>query len=138
RLGSAAKTVRGGYILQDAEDSAPELILMGSGSEVHILLAAAEKLFAHEIRVRVVSMPSLDVFARQPRAYRDEVLPPGIKHRIAMEAASPLSWYRWVGDAGEVIGLDHFGASAPYERLYQEFGITAEHVVARAREMLDR
>jgi len=83
-------------------------------------------------------MPSLDVFARQPKAYRDEVLPPVLKHRIAMEAASPLSWYRWVGDAGEVIGLDHFGASAPYERLYQEFGITADHVVARAREMLDR
>lgn len=138
RLGSAAKTVRGGYILQDAEGGAPELILMGSGSEVHLLLDAAEKLFAHDIRVRVVSMPSLDVFARQPKAYRDEVLPPILKHRIAMEAASPLSWYRWVGDQGEVIGLDHFGASAPYERLYQEFGITADHVVARAREMLDR
>ncbi len=137
-LAPAGGVARGGYVLSEADGADPDVVLMGSGSEVHILLQAQEMLLTHDIRARVVSMPSLERFAAQPRAYRDEVLPPYLHRRIAMEAASPMPWYRLVGDAGVVIGLDRFGASAPYERIYRELGLTAEHVVAVAREMLDR
>jgi transketolase len=137
-LAPASGVARGGYVLSEADGADPDVVLMGSGSEVHILLQAQEMLLTHDIRARVVSMPSLERFAAQPRAYRDEVLPPYLHRRIAMEAASPMPWYRLVGDAGVVIGLERFGASAPYERIYRELGLTAEHVVAVAREMLDR
>jgi transketolase len=137
-LAPAGGVARGGYVLSEADGGDPDVVLMGSGSEVHILLQAQEMLLTHDIRARVVSMPSLERFAAQPRAYRDEVLPPYVHRRIAMEAASPMPWYRLVGDAGVVIGLERFGASAPYERIYRELGLTAEHVVAVAREMLDR
>ena len=86
---------------------------------------------------RVVSMPSFELFARQPPAYRDEVLPPAVPHRLAVEAGQTFGWHRWVGDKGGVVGLEHFGASAPSERLFREFGFTPEHVAARARALLD-
>ncbi|HEU4643842.1 MAG TPA: transketolase [Gemmatimonadaceae bacterium] len=136
-LAPATGVARGAYVLSDAE-ATPDVILMGSGSEVHLLLAAQEQLFTHGIHARVVSVPSLEVFARQPRAYRDAVLPPAVHRRIAMEAAVPLPWIPLVGDEGVVLGISRFGASAPYERIYQELGLTAERVVAAAREMLDR
>jgi len=137
-LASAAGVARGGYVLADAPAGKPELLLMGSGSEVHILLEAQPRLLAEGIAARVVSMPSLEVFAAQPQEYRDAVLPPAVSARLALEAGSPLSWWRLVGAAGDVIGLDHFGASAPWQRVYREFGLTAEHVVARARALAGR
>jgi transketolase len=138
RLAPAAGVSRGGYILSDPDEGQPDVILLASGSEVHLVLAAREPLRAHGIRARVVSMPSLELFAQQPASYRDEVLPPGLPHRLAVEAAHPMPWYRWVGAGGEVLGVARFGASAPYERIYRELGLTPENVVARVRAMLDR
>ena len=140
RYAPASGVARGAYVLSDAEGgkAGPDVILLGSGSEVHILLAAQETLLGHDIRARVVSVPSIERFYAQPVSYRDQVLPRAMHHRIAMEAASPQPWYRLVGDAGVVIGLERFGASAPYERIYRELGLTAEHAVSAARTMLNR
>jgi len=103
---------------------------------MELVLGAYERLVAEGIAARAVSMPSLELFARQPQEYRDGVLPPAVPLRVAVEAAAPQSWYRWVGERGAIIGLDHFGASAPYQRLYQEFGLTVEHVVRQAKQLL--
>ena len=127
---------QGAYILSDAQDGKPDVVLIASGSEVDIVLSAAEMLAAKNIAVRVVSMPSWELFEKQPEDYRLRVLPAEIKARIAVEAASPQGWDRYVGEGGEIIGLDHFGASAPYDVLYEEFGITAEHVVERAMALV--
>jgi transketolase len=137
RLAPAAGLARGGYILSDPDEQRPDVILLASGSEVHLVLAAEESLRALGIQARVVSMPSLELFAQQPVAYRDEVLPPALRYRLAIEAAHPMPWYRWVGDAGEVLGLARFGASAPYEQIYQELGLATENVVARVRARLE-
>jgi transketolase len=129
-LGAASELARGGYVLADAEGGPPRLVLMASGSEVSIVLDAQRRLHDdHGIPTRVVSMPSHELFLAQPEEYRRQVLPPGVK-RIAMEAAHPMSWQRFVGDDGVVMGIERFGASAPYQRIYQEFGLTAERVVA--------
>jgi transketolase len=128
----------GGYVLADAGDDAPELILIASGSEVHLVLEARRLLQEEGIRTRVVSMPSMEVFAGQPQAYRDSVLPPAAPLRLAVEAGQPMAWYRWVGDRGGVIGIERFGASAPYQRLFEEYGLTPERIVSRARELLAR
>ncbi|HTL94057.1 MAG TPA: transketolase [Gemmatimonadaceae bacterium] len=138
RYAPASGVARGAYVLSDAEGGAADVILLGSGSEVHILLTAQEQLLGTGIRARVVSVPSIERFYAQPVSYRDQVLPRTMHHRIAMEAASPQPWYRLVGDSGVVIGLERFGASAPYERIYRELGLTAEHVVSAARAMLNR
>jgi transketolase len=138
RLAPASGLARGGYVLSEAEGGTPAAILMGSGSEVHILLQAQKQLLDQGIPVRVVSVPSLEMFESQPREYRDQVLPPDLRARLAMEAASPMPWFRLVGDSGSVIGLERFGASAPYQRVYQELGITAEHAVSAVRAMLSR
>ncbi|HVE68039.1 MAG TPA: transketolase [Solirubrobacteraceae bacterium] len=132
--------VRGAYVLRDSykEGSDPDLILMGSGSEVHIANAAADLLEADGIATRLVSVPCMDTFAAQDQAYRDSVLPPGCRARLAVEAASPLSWHRWVGDAGDVIGMESFGASGPQKALYEHFGFTPENVVERARKVVGR
>ncbi|MBA3258324.1 MAG: transketolase [Gemmatimonadales bacterium] len=137
-LGAASGVARGAYILSEAEGGKPEVILLASGSEVEIVLAAQDKLAARELPARVVSVPSLELFAREPESYRDEVLPPSIRRRVAVEAAHPMPWYRWVGDQGEVIGLTRFGASAPYERIYRELGFTPDAVVARVERLLGR
>jgi transketolase len=126
----------GGYVLADAPGGAPAVILIATGSEVELVLAAYETLAAAGVAVRAVSMPSIELFARQPQAYRDAVLPPAVRARLAVEAASPAPWYRWVGDRGAVLGIERFGASAPYQRIYQEFGLTAEAVVRRAKQLL--
>jgi transketolase len=138
KLGAASGVARGAYILSEAEGSQPEVILLASGSEVEIVLTAQEKLTARELAARVVSVPSLELFAREPESYRDEVLPPGVRRRVAVEAAHPMPWYRWVGDQGEVIGLTRFGASAPYERIYRELGLTPDAVVARVERLLGK
>jgi transketolase len=127
---------RGAYVLADAEGGAPEVILIASGSEVHVALDARDRLRTEGIGARVVSMPSWALFCRQDEAYRDEVLPPAMTARVAVEAASPMGWHRWVGDRGQVVGITHFGASAPARRIFQELGLTAENVVAHARRAL--
>jgi transketolase len=130
-----ADVARGGYILQDAAHGEPALVLLASGSEVALVADAARRLATSGVAARVVSVPSLELFAAQSAAYRDTVLPHG-PPRLAVEAALPMPWYRWVGDTGAVLGIERFGASAPYERIYAAFGLTVEAVVARARALL--
>ena len=132
---SAAGLAKGGYVLADVKDGAPQVVLMSSGSEVGLVMAAAEKLAEKGVRARVVSMPSHELFAAQEPSYRSSVLPAGVP-RIAIEAAHPMSWYRWVGSDGVVLGLDRFGASAPFERLYEELGLTVEKLVAAAEAVI--
>jgi transketolase len=130
----------GAYVLADSAQGgkrgSPAVILIASGSEVELILAAYERLVAEGTAARVVSMPSMELFAQQPAEYRDAVLPPAASARVAVEAAAPQPWYRWVGDRGVVLGIERFGASAPYQRIYQEFGLTVESVVAKARELV--
>jgi transketolase len=127
---------RGGYVLADAPDGRPDVMLIATGSEVSMAMAAREKLAGQGIQARVVSLPSWEVFEEQPLEYRDAVLPPDVKARVAVEAAASFGWHRYVGDAGAVIGLDHFGASAPGEIVLREFGFTPENVVATATRVL--
>jgi transketolase len=127
---------RGAYILSEATANKPDLILIASGSEVHIALEAAEMIRAKGPAVRVVSMPSWELFEAQPAEYRQQVLPPEIKARIAIEAGSCQGWHRYVGDFGHIIALDHFGASAPFKILYEKFGLTADRVVEKALEIV--
>ncbi|OYV68466.1 MAG: transketolase, partial [Gemmatimonadetes bacterium 21-71-4] len=138
RFASADGALRGGYVLAEAGGGAPRVLLLATGSEVGLCLAARERLEADGTPTRVVSLPSLELFARQDAAYRDAVLPPAVRARLAVELASPVGWHRWVGTAGDVLGLERFGASAPYERILQEFGFTAGNVAARARAVLAR
>ena len=138
KFGAASGVARGAYILSEAEGGKPEVILLASGSEVEIIVEAQKKLAAQKVAARVVSVPSLELFEREPESYRHEVLPPAIRRRVAIEAAHPMPWYRWVGDQGEVIGLTRFGASAPYERIYRELGLTPDAVVARVERLLGR
>ena len=126
---------QGAYIVADAAGHVPNVVLLASGSEVEIALKAREQLSGHGIHARVVSCPSLELFAQQPLEYRHHVLPAGVP-RVAVEAAHPMSWYRWVGDTGAVVGIDTFGASAPAPVLYQKFGITADRVAATAKQLL--
>jgi transketolase len=133
---AADELQRGAYILSDAKDAKPDVILLASGSEVHIALQAADILTQKDISVRVVSMPSWELFDHQPETYRREVLPPQARIRIAIEAGIPQGWHRYVGSNGEVVGLDHFGASAPFQTLYDKFGITAKTVVEKALALL--
>jgi len=126
----------GAYVLAEAPAGEPVILLIATGSEVELALGAHERLTAAGVAARVVSMPSMELFAAEPPEYRNMVLPPSVRARLAVEAASPQPWYRWVGDHGAVLGLERFGASAPYPRLYQEFGLTVDAVVRRARELL--
>ena len=135
KYASAAGLHRGGYVLAEAPGGKPEIVLMGTGSEVELVLGAYDKLIADGRRPRAVSAPCLEFFAQQPQAYRDSVLPPGVP-RVAVEAAAPMSWYRWVGERGVVVGIERFGTSAPYQRIYQELGLTVENVVAKAKSLL--
>jgi transketolase len=132
----ASEAARGAYVLADMGHEAPDLILMASGSEVSLVLAAGERLAAEGVNVRVVSFPSWELFAAQDSDYRERVLPHAVKARLAVEAGIAQGWQRWVGDAGDVISLERFGASAPYQTLFQQFGFTADHVIERARALL--
>jgi transketolase len=135
----SADARKGGYILaREQGKSTPDIILLGSGSEVQWLVAARAGLQAEGIAARVVSMPSQEVFLRQPQAYQDEVLPPTVRKRLACEAAASISWYRFTGLDGDIVGLDHFGGSAPADILFKEFGFTAENVTNRARALLKK
>ena len=127
---------KGGYVLFEAEGGAAQVILIGTGSEVQIAVAARERLQAEGIPTRVVSMPCVEWFQEQDLAYRDSVLPPAVRARVAVEAGIALTWYRYVGDAGRIVSLEHFGASADYKVLYKEFGLTDDAVVTAAHESL--
>ncbi|MEU5256882.1 transketolase [Streptomyces longwoodensis] len=137
RFASAEGVAKGGYVLAEASGGTPEVILMGTGSEVQIAVAAREALEADGIPTRVVSLPCWEWFAAQDQAYREEVLPPTVRARVSVEAGVPLGWRDFVGDAGRTVGLDHYGASAAYTVLYEQFGLTADAVVAAARESLE-
>ena len=125
---------RGAYVLARAEGGAPEMVLMASGSEVSLALEAHKRLTSEGVKAQLVSVPSHELFLAQPEEYRREVLPEGTT-RIAIEAAHPMSWHRFIGARGVVIGIDHFGASAPFQRIYEEFQLTVERVVAEARAL---
>ncbi|MEA2408183.1 MAG: transketolase [Thermoleophilaceae bacterium] len=129
---------RGAYVLRDSSKDEPDLILIGTGSETHICSGAAELLEEDGIATRVVSAPCLDRFAEQDADYRDSVLPPEVRARVSVEAASPLGWSTWVGDEGEAIGMTTFGASGPQPALYEHFGFTPEKVAERARAVVER
>jgi transketolase len=134
----AAGLLKGGYVLADPVDAPPEVILMASGSEVPIALEAADILNADHVPTRVVGLPSWELFEEQDAEYQESVLPSAVKARVAVEAGSAFGWERYVGDAGATVAIDHFGASAPADVLYQQFGLTAANVVATARTVLAR
>ena len=138
RYASAEGVRRGAYVLSDAPSGAPALILIASGSEVGLIVAAADRLAAEGIAVRCVSMPSWELFEAQSQAYRDEVLPPSAKARLAVELGVEQGWHRYTGDAGAMLGVDRFGASAPAKKLLEEYGFTVDNVVARAKALLPR
>lgn len=132
----AEGVARGAYVLVDASNGSPEVILIGTGSEVQLAVAARETLEAAGVPTRVVSAPSLEWFAEQDETYRESVLPSSVRARVSVEAGIALSWHKIVGDAGRSVSLEHYGASAAFEKLYEEFGITADAVVAAAHESL--
>jgi transketolase len=138
-LAPASGTSRGAYVLIDAgQHTPPELILIATGSEVSLALAAHVQLAGEGVRSRVVSMPSWELFAAQPLDYRDTVLPPAVRARVSVEAASPFGWERYVGPTGAIIGVDRFGASAPGPVVMERYGFTVEHVIETARAVLER
>jgi transketolase len=134
----ADAVARGAYVLHESDGGEPEVLLMATGSEVHVCNDATKLLEADGVRVRLVSMPCVDRFAEQDQAYRDSILPPGLRARLAVEAASPMGWHRWVGEDGDILAMEGFGASAPAKALYKHFGFTGENVAARARALLER
>ncbi len=138
KYASAEGVANGAYILADAPDGKPDVILMGSGSEVSLCVSAYEQLTSEGIKARVVSMPSWDIFERQDEAYRKKVFPPEVKARVAVEQASIFGWAQYVGPAGKVVGMRTFGASAPLKDLLRKFGFTTDKVVAAAREAISQ
>ncbi len=130
--------VQGAYILADPDDGRPDIIIIATGSEVHIALEVYEELKKHGIKARVVSMPSWEIFEEQDHAYREEVLPSSVEARIAIEAGSSIGWHKYVGTKGEVIGIDRFGASAPYKVLFEKYGLTKENILSRIFALLKR
>jgi transketolase len=132
----ASGLFKGAYVLADAVDGKPDVLLLSTGSEVSLCLAAYEQLKAEDIRTRVVSMPSWEIFERQSQEYRDSVLPPSVKARVAVEQASMWGWAHYVGLDGTILGMKTFGASAPLKVLQKEFGFTKENVIAAAKQQL--
>ncbi len=138
RLAPAHNLRRGAYILADAPNGQPDVLLIATGSEVSLALAAQQKLAEQKVNARVVSMPSWELFEAQPQDYRREVLPPSARARLAIEAACPLGWHRYTGDAGDVMGIEQFGASAPGPVVMREYGFTVENVCKRAMALIGR
>jgi transketolase len=132
----AAGVQKGAYILADLGGKNPDIILMASGSEVGLILEAGQKLAAEGKSVRVVSFPSWELFKEQTSEYRDSVLPANVSKRIAVEAGSTFGWEKWTGEKGTVIGIDHFGASAPGKVVMEKFGFSVDHVVEEAKKLL--
>jgi transketolase len=127
---------KGAYILADAPGGRPDLILIGTGSEVSLIIAARQKLAERKIQARVISMPSWELFDAQPREYRDLVLLPSVRARLAVEAGLPQGWHRYIGDGGDILGVERFGASAPGPVVMEKLGFTVENVVERAVALL--
>jgi transketolase len=128
---------RGAYVLADAPQGKPDVVLIGTGSEVSLTVAAREKLAESKIHARIVSMPSWELFDAQPREYRDTVLPPSVRPRLVVEAALPQGWHRYVGDGGDILGVERFGASAPGPVVMEKLGFTVDNVVHRALALLE-
>ncbi len=137
-MAPARELARGAYVLNETKGRTADIILIASGSELHLAVGAREELEKRGRAVRVVSMPSMELFEKQDAAYRDAVLPPSIRRRLAIEAGAPMSWYRWVGLEGDVVGMTTFGASGPYQDVLKHFGFTVENVVERALKLLGR
>jgi transketolase len=136
KYASASGVERGAYVLADAPDGKPDIILIATGSELSLAADAHERLRSDGIRSRVVSMPSWDVFERETEAYRGSVLPPDVTARVAIEQASTFGWERYVGSTGRVIGMHTFGASAPLKALQKEYGFTVDNVVTTVKQLL--
>ena len=136
QFGPAAGLAKGAYVLADAPGGRPDVILIASGSEVSLCLSAREKLRTEGVQARVVSMPSWELFEEQDAAYRDAVLPPGVRARVSVEEGSRLGWQRYVGDAGVVLGMHTFGMSAPIKVVMEHFGFTTDGVAAAARQTI--
>ncbi|MEO7478471.1 MAG: transketolase C-terminal domain-containing protein, partial [Lysobacteraceae bacterium] len=133
---SADDLRKGAYILSDAPDGKPQLVLIGTGSEVGLIVEAAQRLQAEGIAVRCVSMPSWELFDAQPQSYRDAILPPDVTARLAVELGVSQGWCRYVGTRGDMLGVEHFGASAPAAVLLHNFGFTVDNVCKRAKTLL--
>jgi len=138
KMGDAAGLAKGAYVLLDTDRVYPDVILIGTGSEVEFAVNAHAKLAEQGIGARVVSMPSWELFKQQPEEYQNSVLPPTVKARVAIEAGVTMGWRQWVGQLGIVIGMDRFGASAPYKTIYEHLGFTTDNVVLRALEAIDK
>jgi len=136
KYASAAGVAKGAYVVADAPGGKPDVILMATGSEVQFAMGAYEQLTKENIKARVVSMPSWELYEHQDQAYKDSVLPPSVKARVSIEQASTFGWHRYVGDTGEAIGMTTFGASAPLKELQKKFGFSSEAVVAAAKRQL--
>lgn len=137
-MAPASGVEKGAYVLTETVGKQPDIILLSTGSEVQLAVGAKGELEKRGKAVRVVSMPSFEIFARQDQSYREAVLPPQIRRRLAIEAAAPMSWYRWIGPEGDIVGMTTYGASAPYQDLMKHFGFTVENVVERALGVLAR
>ena len=135
KYASADNLIKGAYILIENSPS-PDIILIGTGSEVQLALGAYEQLIKEGVKARVISMPSWELFERQPKDYQESVLPPSVKKRIAIEAGVPIGWEKYVGDSGKIIGINTFGTSAPVNVIFKHYGITLENVLKIAKEIL--
>ncbi|HXM75878.1 MAG TPA: transketolase C-terminal domain-containing protein, partial [Thermoanaerobaculia bacterium] len=135
RLAPASGVARGAYVLAEGSEKPPRLILIATGSEVPLALAARETLEREGVSTRVVSMPSWEIFAEQEDAYRDEVLPRSVGARLSIEAGTSFGWRRWVGDRGDTVSIDRYGASAPGEIVLKELGFSVENVVKKAKAL---
>ena len=136
RFAGADGLLKGAYILSREKGSEPHVVLIASGSEVSLILSAQDRLAAEGIDARVVSMPSWELFREQLPGYRADVLPPKVKARLAVEAGVPFGWREWIGDDGDVIGINRFGASAPYQDIFQHLGLTVDNIIARTKVLL--
>jgi len=136
--GPADGLCKGAYVLADMGDSKPDLILMASGSEVYLIIEAGVRLASEGVNVRLVSFPSWELFETQEETYRDQVFPPEIKARLSIEAGVSQGWERWVGDAGEIISIEKFGASAPYKIIFENYGLTVDNIIYRSRQILSK
>jgi transketolase len=138
RSGATGDLSKGAYILKDAPDGKPDVILMGTGSEVALCVGAAEELQKSGVGARVVSFPCWEIFEQQPESYRNQVFPPDVTARVSVEAGATLGWCRWVGPNGVSVGIDHFGASAPAAEIAKHMGLTVENVVRAAKKAMGR
>jgi transketolase len=136
RYGAAGGLQQGAYVLADAADGKPDVLLLATGSEVQLCVGAYEQLKAAGVKARVVSMPSWEIFEHQPAEYREKVIPAAVKARVAVEQASTFGWNQYVGTTGSIVGMKTFGASAPLKELQKKFGFTVEQVVAAAKAQL--